>query len=95
MGLGMVPSDVFDPVIMDKTVPFNSHDMLTLYTDGVTEAANEEGVAFSTASLADTLKALQKCSATEVNQGILDRVADFASKGSWIDDMTLITVKHK
>ena len=95
MGLGIVPSEIFDPVIEDKTVPFNAEDILVLYTDGVTEATNEEDVAFLNSRLADTVKSLQKCSAKEINQGILDRVADFSSKGSWVDDMTLITVKYK
>ena len=95
MGLGMVPPDIFDPIIMDKTVPFNVQDMLVLYTDGVTEATNEKGIAFSNMRLVDTVRSLYECSAKEVNQKILNQVADFASRGSWVDDMTLVTVKHR
>ena len=41
MALGMVPSDIFDVVLADKTTPFQPGDTLVLYTDGVTEVVDE------------------------------------------------------
>lgn len=95
MGLGMVPPDIFNPIIEEKTLPFNTQDILVLYTDGVTEATDGKSVAFSNSRLLSTVKSLKRGSAQEINQGILDRVANFASNGDWVDDMTLVTVKHK
>ena len=51
MALGMVPSEIFDAVIADGTVPFGSGDVLLMYTDGLTESMNAEGIEFSTQRL--------------------------------------------
>ena len=94
MALGMVPPSLFDEVIEDKIIPFHKGDVFVLYTDGVTEATNYEGTEFSAERLADLVKQLRNCSATEMNQGILDRVARFSGSNGQTDDVTLVTVKH-
>lgn len=94
MPLGLVPDDVFASVIADHTVPFRSGDVLVLYTDGVTEAPNEEGREFSDARLVDAVRALHGRSARELNDGILESVQRFAGAAAQRDDLTLVTVKR-
>src|SRR5690606_34479414 len=42
IAVGLVESDLFDSVIEDKQVPFEQGNVLVFYTDGVTEATNDE-----------------------------------------------------
>ena len=47
MALGMVSEELFDEVMEDASFKMNSGDVLVLYTDGLTEAANPEGGEFT------------------------------------------------
>lgn len=94
MAIGMVPSEVFDVVIEDKTIPFNRGDIAVLYTDGVTESANDEGQEFSDQRLAETVKVLRNRSAHDLNEGLVQTVERYTGSSEFADDLTLITVKH-
>ncbi|MCD8483400.1 MAG: SpoIIE family protein phosphatase [Verrucomicrobia bacterium] len=93
MAIGMVDDEIFNTVITEITMPFTPGDLLVLYTDGVTEIANNEGIEFSNSRLADVIKAMRVQSATEVNGTILDKVTLFAGQESQLDDITLLTVR--
>jgi sigma-B regulation protein RsbU (phosphoserine phosphatase) len=93
MALGMVPPELFDSVIADITIPFNTGDILLLYTDGVTESVNADGVEYSSSRLSDTLRYLHDNNAVLINQGIMDTVKRFSGGSKQTDDITLITLK--
>lgn len=46
MGLGIVRNDSFKQFIDISTIHYNSGDILFLYTDGIIEATNSDGVEF-------------------------------------------------
>ncbi|MBS0663751.1 MAG: SpoIIE family protein phosphatase [Verrucomicrobia bacterium] len=94
MPVGMVPDEIFSAVIADSTEKFEMGDALVLYTDGLTEAPNEEDKEFSGARLADAVRALHVRSARELNDGILETVHRFAGTVALRDDLTLVTVKR-
>jgi sigma-B regulation protein RsbU (phosphoserine phosphatase) len=94
MALGMVPSEVFDYVIEDKTVPFKRGDIAVFYTDGVTEAADEEGAEFASKRLAESVRVLRERPARDINAGIVSTVERYTGQDKFADDLTLITVKH-
>lgn len=94
MPLGMVPDEIFSAVIADRTEPFGPGDVLVLYTDGITEAPNEEDREFSGPRLADTVRTLHNRGARELNDGILEQVHRFAGSTAQRDDLTLVTVKR-
>jgi sigma-B regulation protein RsbU (phosphoserine phosphatase) len=94
MSVGMVPDELFSAVLNDHTEPFVRDDILMLYTDGVTEAPNEEEREFSGARLADTVRALHRRSAREINDGLLENVQRFTCGTPQRDDLTLVTVKR-
>ena len=77
MPVGMVPDELFSTVITEKTEPFGPGDVLVLYTDGVTEAPNEDKKEFSGARLADAVRALHARNAREINDGIIEAVDRF------------------
>ncbi len=94
MGLGMVPSEIFDYVIEDCTVPFKHGDIAVFYTDGVTEAADEEGTEFASKRLAECVRVLRDRPAREINTGIVSTVERYTGQDTFADDLTLITVRH-
>jgi sigma-B regulation protein RsbU (phosphoserine phosphatase) len=94
MSIGMVPDELFSAIICDRTESFNVGDVLVLYTDGVTEAPNEDGKEFSGARLADAVRVLHGKSAREINDGILENVGRFTGDSPQRDDLTLVTVKR-
>ena len=94
MPVGLVDPELFDGVIADQTMPFVPGDTLVLYTDGITEAANEDDKEFSGSRLADALRTLRSRSASEITDGILDHVRRFTGRDHHRDDLTLVTVKR-
>jgi len=94
MAVGMVDPAMFESVIADRAVPFLPGDSLVLYTDGVTEAVNDEDKEFSGSRLADALRTLRNRSAAEINDGILDQVRRFTGQDHHRDDLTLVTAKR-
>jgi sigma-B regulation protein RsbU (phosphoserine phosphatase) len=94
MPIGMVPDDLFASAIEDHHEPFDPGDMMVLYTDGVTEAPNSEEKEFSSARLADVVRALHTRPAKEINDGILESVRRFSGETVQRDDLTLVTVRR-
>ena len=94
MALGMVPSEIFDATIEDKTVPFHENDVLVLYTDGVTESVNNKGEEYSEKRLMETLQKYGSRNAQSILNNIVKDVHAFSGKTGQPDDFTLITVKH-
>ena len=94
MPLGLVDPTLFETVIEDRTVEFAPGSTLVLYTDGLTEAPNEQEQEFGGARLSDTLRALHASSTERINDGILQAVQNFAGTVGLRDDYTLLTIKR-
>lgn len=94
MALGLAPNELFSPAISDHTEPFAMGDLLVLYTDGITEAPNEDGKEFSGTRLADVVCSLHQAGPVEINDAILGQVRTFEGEGRQRDDLTLLTVKR-
>ncbi len=94
MSIGMVPDELFSSIVADRVEPFAPGDVLVLYTDGITEAPNDDEKEFSGARLADAVRVLHGKSAGEINDGILENVRRFTGDAPQRDDLTLVTVKR-
>lgn len=94
MALGMVPTELFEMVIQEVTIPFRKGDLLLLYTDGITETTNQSNIEFSNARLADAIRLLHDRSAEELNNGLVEAVSRFAGTKQAHDDITLLSIKH-
>lgn len=94
MALGMVPPEIFDTTIEDKTVPFRKDDALVLYTDGVTESLNDKGEEYSEKRLIRILAKSGNGTAQSLLNSIIKDVHEFSARAGQPDDFTLITVKH-
>jgi phosphoserine phosphatase RsbU/P len=94
MPIGMVDEALFSAVIADRREPLRPGESFVLYTDGLTEAANDEGKEFSNARLTDAIRAVHTRTAKEINDGIIESVGRFAGNSPQRDDLTLVTIKR-
>ena len=94
MALGMVPPHLFEEMIEECESSFERNDMLVLYTDGVTEAANSEKEEFGTHRLSELLASSPKSSAKDFNRMLVKKLDEFSAADSERDDVTLFTVKR-
>ena len=69
-------------------------DSLVLYTDGVTEAVDEDGEMFDEERLAAVVRELGSKSAQRILDGIYDAVSDFRDHESGSDDITALVIKR-
>ena len=94
MALGMVPPEIFDITIEDKTVPFGKNDALVLYTDGVTESVNDAGEEYTGDRLMESLRIHGNGSAQSILNHIMESIQRYSSDEGQPDDFTLVAVKH-
>jgi sigma-B regulation protein RsbU (phosphoserine phosphatase) len=94
MPVGLVGAELFELAIEDKILDFHPGTTLVLYTDGLTEAPNENDKEFGGARLADALRASHAGSVREINDAILEAVETFSGATGLRDDYTLLTVKR-
>jgi serine phosphatase RsbU (regulator of sigma subunit) len=89
--LGVFESDspVFD--LSDQTVAVNPGDRLALYTDGLTEAPNADGVQYGIKRLEGILNQNQSCGLEELRKKVWRNLYSFG-QGEFPDDVALILV---
>ncbi len=69
-------------------------DVLVLYSDGITEAENENGEQFGEARLLELLHGCRGLAADQLLETIIGSVLDF-SHNQQIDDITLVIAQSK
>ena len=78
-----------------KTITIHSGDVLILYTDGITEAQNEDDEFFGIERFVKTLKDNFSPSAEDLRNCILEDVQAFTGTSPRLDDITLVVIaKH-
>lgn len=82
------------PHVEELQIDFSKNDILLFFTDGLTEAENQNGEFFEEERLIQLLK---RHSSREVNyivEAIYDEVYRFIGNRSILDDITLMIIKH-
>jgi serine phosphatase RsbU (regulator of sigma subunit) len=87
--LGILP----DPQYSNTVVALNPGDILTLFTDGVTEQENEAGDEFSTSRLKEVVMSRETEPAAALVASITEAVSAFAGTKPQVDDLTVVVVK--
>jgi sigma-B regulation protein RsbU (phosphoserine phosphatase) len=78
-----------------ETIQLQSGDMLAVYTDGVTEAVNPQGMEFGEEKLRSLLVESLRLSAHESAEKVIAKVLEWQGPASQHDDITLIVMKVK
>src|ERR1700720_81609 len=89
MVLGIDSGSVFDRLTSDFTVPLERDDCLVLYTDGVTEALDNDGNEFGVERMTQSIRAGAPHGAQAVVTRLIDDVRSFAASNPQHDDITL------
>lgn len=86
---------VFDDfVYTNSTLKLEPGDAIILYTDGVTEAFNEEKQQFGEKGLEKTLKSVPGADSKEIIEAITEDVAEFSGNEPQNDDITILSLKR-
>ena len=78
-----------------ETIQLRADDVLVAYTDGVTEALNQEGEEFGECRLERVLSQSAHLSADEIRERVVERVRQFCGPAPQHDDLTFVVMKVK
>jgi len=76
------------------SINLEEKDILLLYTDGITEAANENFEFYTEERLKSQLEKYKDLSAKEICELIVEDVQKFNAGGKYCDDKTLVVIKR-
>lgn len=87
-------SDIAD-FVATTAVPLNPGDVVVLYTDGITEAENLDGVQYGLERLIEIISDNWQMSASEIKQAAIADLRQHIGKQKVYDDITLVVLKQK
>lgn len=76
-------------------INFRKDDILLIYSDGVTESADEDFELYGEERLKQLLISVKEKSPREITYAILEDVIKFSKSGQYSDDKTLVVIKKK
>jgi serine phosphatase RsbU (regulator of sigma subunit) len=92
MSLGLDGGILFNRMIQEETIQLTQGDIILLYTDGVTEAANSQGIEFGVPRLLETIRTAPDKTPAKLVAHIYQVITDFAQVKNHQDDITLICI---
>lgn len=82
-------------LVHERVIELQPNDVAIVYTDGITEAENIEGLQYGLQRLTELAGQQQGRSATEIVEIILADVRNFIGEQKVYDDITLLVLKQK
>lgn len=95
IGLGLERGPVFENTLKEIRKPLKSGGMFFFYTDGLTEAMNENKVQLGEEAVLSLVRSHHALSATEIQRSLTTAVEEFVGKAERHDDLTMVVVKVK
>ncbi|HET6406802.1 MAG TPA: GAF domain-containing SpoIIE family protein phosphatase [Chthoniobacteraceae bacterium] len=95
MALGIDSGEVFNGVCADFSFELAPNDCLLLYTDGATEALDDEGLEFGIPRLVQGLQASSVQGAASIIKRLTGDVKSFVGNYPQHDDITLIAIRKR
>ena len=83
----------FEELLEEQTLPIRHGDVAVLFTDGITEAMNEESDLFGEDRLSQLVEEHSALSSEELRERILRDVEAFVGSADQHDDMTMVLLK--
>jgi sigma-B regulation protein RsbU (phosphoserine phosphatase) len=93
IALGLEVGKVFDRVLEEQEVKLRTGEVLVFYTDGFTEAMNEQNDEFGEKRLVDAVARHRSKPAEKLILGICEDVNQFTGNHPQHDDMTMVVLK--
>ena len=88
--LGLIPDAKFN----EQTAVLHSEEYLIIYSDGLTEAQNEEGNFFGENKLLELLSINSNLSSENLGEKMLAEISAFIGKAKTHDDLTIAIIKR-
>jgi len=85
----------FTRLLKEKELSWERGDTIVLYTDGATEARNQQGEMFTLANLQKTVEKYHHLSAKEMVDAILKEIQSFIGTAEQHDDITLLVIHYR
>ena len=95
IGLGLNAGDVFNRSLQMEEIQLNSHDLLILYSDGISEAMNDRREEYGEERLKSVAVRSDGMNADQIKELILNDVKSFLGRTPPQDDQTLVVVRVK
>ena len=93
MVVGIDSGDVFDRLTTDVAVSLERNDCILLYTDGITEALDNEGNEFGLERTIGSVQSSAKEGAQAVVTRLIDDLRNFVGSTPQNDDITMIAIR--
>jgi serine phosphatase RsbU (regulator of sigma subunit) len=93
IGVGLEKGTIFEESLVEETIQCSVGDIFVFYTDGLSEARNQNGDEFGDERLCTIIKNNAKKPVSELKTIILDSILDFLNGQNLLDDLTLLLVK--
>ncbi len=93
IGIGLTHDRLFDQHISEGQLHLQLGDILLFYTDGISDAMNDDLKEFGEQRLIKVLSRQKNKMATQIREGIIAAVKDFVQDEPQYDDITLVTIK--
>ncbi len=93
MALGVDSGSVFDRLTRNFGITLAQDDCLVLYTDGVTEALDQNGLEFGPEKMIQAIKASAPEGAPAIVKRLTDDLRNFSGAQPQNDDITLIVIR--
>ena len=87
--MGIDPLSIFH----EKNLVVSKGDVIVLYTDGVTDAANSKGERYGVDRLREMIKKSADDDATTISESIVRDAQEFAGSAAIKDDITVLVCK--
>lgn len=95
IGLGIEKTDIFESHIKEIDIELHNGDIITLFTDGVSEAKNKNMEEFGYNRLENLICENSDLSVDDLSKKIMEEVSVFSKDYQQHDDITLILFKWK
>ncbi len=89
--LGLVED--ISPFVGEVTVPLHPGDVMVVYTDGITEGVNSNGVAFGLERLSEAVRTNHRQPAEAIREAVLSSFRTYIGVQHLLDDISLLVVK--
>ncbi len=94
IGIGLEKGDVFQTSLEEKTIPFNSGDLLYFYSDGVTELMNGSEELYGFERIKELLIANAERPCEQTTAAMLEDFESFKGTANQYDDITFVIIKN-
>lgn len=95
IGLGIEKSEIFDSNIKEFEITLQPDDVITLFTDGISEAKNKELEEFGYSRLEKIIVENSSEEVDKISRNIMKEVSLFSTDFQQHDDITLVLFKWK